>query len=177
MTNQPSWHCIANIGDADPYEHGGAFVLVDRRGVYPPELILVESFDSTDNRQAWNIQLEPLTVIKSVSEQTGRAEDSWIGLSDNKYHVDKEAWFGDLDGLQKVATYIGDNLYSFMRSLLSNDPIDRAIGYRALANYHGIQNFDEYPQTLTEEKARLMCDRFLKQIEESESWHDGYFGD
>ena len=177
MTQQPSWHCVANIGDADPYEYGGAFVLVDRRGIYEPELILVESFDGSSNREVSNIVLDSLTVIKDRSIETGRPEDSWVGLSDNMYHADIAAWFGDLDSLQKVADYIGDDLHSFMRSLLSSNPIERAIGFRHLSDYHGVVNFDQYPKVLTEEKARLMCDRFLKQIKESESWHDGYFGD
>lgn len=176
LTEQPSWWCVANIGDADPYEHGGAFVLVDRRGVYAPELILIESFDDSSSRRLSNIVLDRLTVIKDRSANTGRPEDDWAGLSDNKYHVDSVAWFGDLDDLQDVASFIGDDLYSFMRTLLSNDPVDRALGYKALADYHGVTNFDT-PQELTEEKAKLMCSRFLKQIEGSESWHDGYFGD
>lgn len=177
MTSQPSWWCVANIGDADPYEHGGAFVLVDRRGIYEPELILIESFDDSCDRRVSNIALDRLTIVKDHSIETGRPEDAWIGLSDNKYHADRTAWFGDLASLQKVADYIGEDLFSFMRLLLSGDPVDRAFRFKCLADYHGIANFDGYPQTLTEEKARLMCDRFLKQIEVSEGWHDGYFGD
>jgi hypothetical protein len=182
MTEQPSWWCVANIGDADPYEHDGGFVLVDRRGVYAPELILIESFDDSGSRRLWNIVLDPLIVVKNgdirdANLEVGRREDNWIGLNDNKYHPDGIAWFGDWNSLQSVAGFIGRDPYSFVRTLLSNDPVDRALGYKALADYHGTSNFDQYPETLTEEKAELMCSRFLKQIEESESWHDGYFGD
>ena len=177
MTNQPSYWCVANIGDADPYEHGGAFVLIDRRGIYEPELVLIESFDDSGERKVSNVTLDCLTVIKDRSIETGRPEDSWVGLSDNKYHADITAWFSDLASLQKVADCVGEDLFGFMHLLLSSDPIERAIGFRHLSDYHGTVNFDQYPETLTEEKARLMCDRFLKQIEVPESWHDGYFGD
>lgn len=177
MTNQPSFWCVANIGDADPYEHGGAFVLVDRRGIYPPELVTIGSFDDSDQRIAHMIQLERLTIIKStkpVAEHEAHKANGWIGVSDNRFHTDTRAWFGIRSSLRQVAAFIGKGVDDFIRDLVSSDPVTIATAYKALADYHGYANFDESPRTLTAEKAKLMCDRFLAQIEESQTWHDGY---
>jgi hypothetical protein len=177
MTYQPSYWCIANIGDVSPYEHGGAFVLVDRRGTYCPELVLVESFDESSQRLAYRIQLERLTVVKNklASSKDYCSQLDWLGISDNRYHADKLAWFGDKESLTKVANHFGENINQLIEQLVSSDAVTLAFSYRALADYHGRENFDSYPQTLTAEKAELMCDRFLAQIEESQTWHDGYY--
>ena len=174
MTEQPSYWCIANIGDADPYEHGGAFVLVDRRGIYPPELVTVESFDDSADRLVHKIQLDRLTIVKADKPDAKRIGDDWIGLSDNRFHPESIAWFGERSELEKVASFVDCGVVKFMNSLISSDPVTVAVAYKALADYHGYINFDSYPQALTGEKAELMCDRFLAQIEESRTWHDGY---
>jgi hypothetical protein len=173
MTEQPSYWCIANIGDADPYEHGGAFVLIDRRGIYCPELVIIQSFDDSEQRIVHKIELQRLTIIKKI-DQANASKVQWDSVSDNKFHTNLAAWFGDRDSLKKVADFIGKRVTNFMRSLVSSDPVTVAFAYKALADYHGYANFDEQPQTLTGEKAELMCDRFLAQIQESKSWHDGY---
>jgi hypothetical protein len=85
------------------------------------------------------------------------------------------AWFGVRSSLRQVAAFIGKGVDDFIKDLVSSDPVTVAFAYKALADYHGYANFDEYPQTLTAEKAELMCDRFLAQIEESQTWHDGYY--
>lgn len=178
MTNQPSFWCVANIGDADPYEHGGAFVLVDRRGIYPPELVTVESFDDSDQRLVHKIQLERLTIVKStkpVAEHEADKAGGWIGVSDNRFHTNTRAWFGVRSSLRQVAASIGKDVEMFIKDLVASDPVTVAFAYQAIALYFGYANFDEYPETCSGEKAKLMCDRFLAQIEESLNWHDGYF--
>lgn len=179
MTNQPSFWCVANIGDAHPYEHGGAFVLVDRRGIYCPELVVMtDSVDSSECRLAYNIQLERLTAIKSDKLSTNEetvSHNGWIGVSDNRFHTNKCAWFGNYASLRRVAEFIDYSFDKLVVDLLSSDPVVLASAYKDLADYHGLINFDSDPRTLSGEKAKLMCDRFLAQIEESLNWHDGYF--
>jgi hypothetical protein len=175
MTYQPSYWCVANIGDADPYEHGGAFVLIDRRGTYCSELVLIEDFDGSDQRLVYNIQLERLTVVKNKLAESNAGHLDWLGVSDNRYHTDKCAWFGDKDSLVKVANSFNEEINQFIQHLVSSDSVTLAFAYKALADYHGRENFDSNPHTLSGEAARLMCDRFLAQIEESLNWHDGYF--
>jgi len=71
-TNQPSWHCIANLGDATPEDHGGAFVLVDKRGIYTPELWLCEPGERDGSGAQWStILLEQLTPCPSAKENLG----------------------------------------------------------------------------------------------------------
>jgi len=179
MTNQPSFWCVANIGDADPYEHGGAFVLVDRRGIYCPELIVMtDSDDSSECRLAYSIRLERLTAVKqamSVVDDQSSSALGWIGVSDNRFHPNLCAWFGNCASLSSVARFIGSSFDKLIVDLLSSDPVTLASAYKSLADYHGPLNFDSDPQTLSGEKAKLMCDRFLAQIEESRTWHDGYY--
>ena len=43
MTAQPSYFCIANLGDSDPFLYGGAFVCIDRRGIYDPILLIYDT--------------------------------------------------------------------------------------------------------------------------------------
>lgn len=178
MTNQPSYWCVANIGDADPYEHGGAFVLIDRRGVYCPELVTVESFDDSDQRIVHNIQLERLTIVKAdcqLDDDKTHWVTGWIGVSDNRHQVDTCAWFGKRSSLRKVASSISSDVDVFIGDLVSSNPVTVAIAYQAIARYHGYASFDQSPRVLSPNRAKVMCDRFLAQIEESQTWHDGYY--
>lgn len=135
MSRQPEWKFIVNLGDADPINHGGAFVYEDKTGAYPPELELLQADDELDAEE-WavhRIVLEPCTYIDGV-------------LSENPYHKDNPAWFADsLDGVARVN---GMETAELIRLLCSDDATDRAFGYLALAHYHDIANFDAYPLKL-----------------------------
>jgi len=165
---QPSFWCIENIGDINPFEHGGAFVLVDRTGVYSPELLILHAPDDAGEceRERHVITLERLTRIKH--------EDGRHGLSDNKFHPDFAAWFGSAEGLQDVSESCGRPYSSLLDSFLSSCPVERAFAYMDVARYWGFATFDENPARLEPEKAKLLCDTMLAQIEESKSWHQGY---
>jgi hypothetical protein len=167
-TQQPSFWCIANIGDVNPSEHGGGFVLVDRAGVYSPELLVLEALDDEEagRHELHTILLERLTRIKH--------EDGTYGLSNNKFHPDHAAWFGGLIQLQGLSETCGRSYSNLLNGFLSSCPIERAFAYRSAADYWGIANFDNYPRRLEPEKAKLLCDTMLAQIEESKTWHDGY---
>lgn len=179
MTNQPSYWCIANFGDVNPYEHGGKFLLVDRRGIYPPTVVTInaelpDDDDDCGDRIVHRIELDELTVIKGA-DQAPTLGNNWIGLSDNKFHPNLIAWYGRRESLKKVADSVGCEIGRFMNMLIANDPIEKMTAFMAIVDYHGPVNFDSYPETVDADKARLMCDRFLAQIAESEKWHDGYF--
>ena len=167
---QPSFWCVANLGDVDPFEHGGQFVCVDRTGVYPPELVVIEAPSSVDaiDRLRYSIQLERLTAIKNENGEI-------VALSDNKFHADKPAWFGSKKRLHDVAGFIGRGLHDFIGKFLSGNPKESALAYKALSDYVGYENFDPPATYISADEAKIMCDRFLEQIEETKNWHQGYF--
>lgn len=134
---QPRWSLVANLGDVSPIEHGGAFVFVDTTGEHAPELEIWEEIEADGGApalvQVSRITLEPHTY------QNG-------ALSDNPYHPDKPTWYArDLSG---VASCVGMTTKELRGLLCSEDPIERANGYRALIDYFSLDNFDQYPRTL-----------------------------
>ena len=167
-TQQPSFWCVGNIGDVDPFEYGGGFVLVDRTGVYCPELLILDTPAELDKSQyeLSTILLEPLTRIKH--------EDGCHGLSDNKFHPYIPAWFGGFMQLKVLADSCGKTYSNLLDSFLSACPVERALAYRDAACYWGFSNFGDNRRTLTAEKANLLCDTMLAQIKESKTWHQGY---
>ncbi len=160
MTQQPTWKCIANLGDADPVEHGGAFVYVDATGVYDAELELleppVEGSGRGERRRGarWTVHrftLEPCTYAHGV-------------LSDNSFHPRNPAWFAD--SLEEVSAYAGYSCESNFRDLLCSDsPIVRATAYRDIVGYFGAHEFDSYPRQLTETEASALADQFYPERE------------
>jgi len=96
-TQQPVCKFLANLGDANPIEHGGFAVFVDETGVYAPECELLETPEETGRRD-WSVRriiCERCTFINGV-------------LSDNKFHPAKPAWFADKLGAM-ASTYGMEN--------------------------------------------------------------------
>jgi len=163
MTSQPSYFCIANLGDANPFEHGGAFVCVDRRGTYDPILLIYDE----DFKRRSEITLEPCHRIMS-------ADGKVTGVGSNKFHVNYPEWFSD--SLEAVANFCGRDFDDLVDELVSTDIVLRAGIYLALVSYHGVHEFDHYPFIYNDEKsAKRFCNKMLEQIEESGDWWDGYF--
>jgi hypothetical protein len=160
MTAQPSYFCIANLGDADPFEHGGAFVCIDRRGIYDPIMLIYDQ----DFKKRSEVTLEPCHRIIE--------ENTFVGT--NKFHATHTEWFSD--SLSEVAEFHGRDFGEFVSELVSTDVVMRAGIYLALVSYHGVYEFDQYPYIYEkEEDARNFCNQMLAQIEESKTWWDGYF--
>ncbi len=141
MSKQPEWECIANLGDVDPVDYGGYFVLRDKTGVHEAEAEFVDTRDDGTDVVEWTVYrfiLDKCTYIDGV-------------LSDNKYHPEHPAWFNELRG---VAAYcgVGDDadVDGLIAALCSENPIERADAYSAVAEYHGWENFDSYPLTFTD---------------------------
>ena len=119
--SQPRWRMIANLGDADPVTYGGFFVYVDRNGVYPPEVEVLEERDPDNGIPHW-------TMYRAIVERDPAGE--W--------------WYLDLD---KVAASCGRTGDVLRADLESTDPIAQALVYRDLIGYFGSQEFDSYPRT------------------------------
>ena len=133
MTNQPAWKCIANLGDANPIEYDGLFVSIDTTGVYPPEMeYLIAPDGDVTHWEAYRTCLDRCTFREGI-------------LSDNKFHPDYAAWFAK--DLGSVAENCDTDELELINQLCSEDPMDRAQGYRAIGDYHGWANLDSYPRT------------------------------
>lgn len=157
MSNQPKWKLIANLGDVNPVDYGGYFVFVDETGVYPPEAEYLEvdesAFDFDDDekgkRTVYRVILEKCTFQNGV-------------LSDNPFHPNHPAWFFSTEEEKKarpqdshlgnVAEFIGTDEEELIEQFCSDDPIERAQAYRAVAEYYGWNNFDDYPLEFTNRK-------------------------
>lgn len=173
-TNQPSFWCVANIGDqGDPFEHGGSFVLVDRTGIYTPELLILEHLPSSVGECQHQVVAIPLDRVTRIKHGSGLH-----GLSDNKFHPDQEAWFGDPAELLRLSEFCGSTYEGLLMEFLAESPAVRALAYMNCVRYWGASNFtgDDSPRMLTPEKAKLLCDTMLNQIEESKTWHQGWGG-
>lgn len=148
--SQPTWKYLKNIGDANPLDHGGLFVFEDETGIYPPEMERVDPVSDEDGADVTihRVVLEPCTYIDGV-------------LSDNKFHLEIPAWFADSIG--SVATASDVEPPTLIRHLCSDDVIARAIAYRDIFDYHGWDNGDAYPRTISYKEAQK---RYRKILEE-----------
>ena len=160
-TAQPSWHCIANFGDINPHEHGGEFVLIDKRGVYSPELWILTVTDS-GKRHLCRFPLDLCTRCPS-------APDS---VSDNRFHADSPAWFGKAEDLESVASFAGMSDWQFRDSLTSGNPLERAHAYSSLRAYFGSENFGGEDE-LTAGESRKLCAVMRRQMAATNNWKDG----
>ena len=139
-TTQPDWELLANIGDCNPIDHGGAFIFRDKRGNYPPEMeVLLEDGENEYGEPThWTVHR---FILDKCIWQDGV-------LSDNPYHPECAVWFAnDLDRVSRFADFPGDSL---RRYLCSDDLIERAQAYRVLYQYYGLHEFDSYPLAFTD---------------------------
>jgi len=134
MSSQPAWHCVANLGDVNPLEHGGQFVMIDRRGVYDPELWI---FDENLPDRFYCVTLTRCHKI----------DDDAVG--DNMYHPRSHAWFGDKRALISVSESCDIPVWKLIEQLCDSKPIIRAHAYMSLVFIHGRQNFDHDPSQFT----------------------------
>ena len=166
-TRQPSWHCVANLGDAEPFEHGGKFLMIDRRGIYPAELWVFSE---------WQEESPTMTLHTIILEHCFQIEDTRCGvytIGSNIYHPYSPEWFGTRYHIQGVADCIGMDVKE-LRLLFCGNPYDRAIAYDAVASYFGLIEFDQYPSTFdTKREAKAFCRRMLAQIKKAQALPDG----
>ena len=145
---QPAFHAVGYIGDVNTLEEGGAFIMVDRLGMYDPELYVFDVFKNS------------ITLCNVPMPRCMRCE---AGISDNHYHCETPAWFSnDLLSVQEFS-----DLLNIEMMLCNNNLIDRAHAYLAMIKYHGMANFDESPLELSKARAKRIISRLRKQIEQS----------
>lgn len=131
--SQPTWKLVAQLGDVNTIDHGGHFVYVDETGVYAPEAEVLTIADETDGAELWEIHryiLEPCTYVAGI-------------LSDNPYHPELPAWFAD--SLPDVVAYVGSSTPAMIADLCGDDLTAKALAWKAIGDYHGMDNLDSYP--------------------------------
>lgn len=188
--SQPVWKFIQNLGDASPLEYGGLFVYIDETGVYAPECTVIECDDAAANEiqscgdceddsapcerhkslvcwREYRVTLDRCTLTAN--------EDGTYFLSDNQFHPLQAAWFAtpeeyratrpqDTTYLSNVVDYAGFESIDELRSAFcSEDPLERAQAYRAVWDYHGIENFDSYPLEWRAEQYNEVHARFADE--------------
>ena len=136
--SQPDWQFVANLGDVNPLDHGGLFVYIDRKGVYPPEMERVEPDEDGDKLEIHRVCLDRCTYIGGI-------------LSDNSFHPDHPAWFAK--DLAEVASTMDYDLDELRSDLCSGDALKLACAYRAILDYYGWDNGDAYPEHYTRAEA------------------------
>ena len=99
-------------------------------------------------------------------------------LSDNTFHPEHAAWWAkpeaernarpqDTTYLKNIADSIGMDVEELADQFCSEDALKRAMAYRAVGDYHGFENLDSYPLTMTrrEVKSRYKELRFKTSAE------------
>jgi hypothetical protein len=156
--SQPNWEFIANLGDADPLTYGGYFVYRDTTGVdFEAEYLLEPECDPDDDAARWRVYRVCLDRCKVVHDgiRQCRYLVPFATPADLSHPMHEFCeWFAK--DLRAVASYVGSTVEELEAALCSDDPIARANAYRDIASYHGWENFDSGPYTLTraEVKAR-----------------------
>ena len=139
MTKQPIWKLSANLGDVNPLE-GGSLLYEDATGVYAPELVLIRESDESG-------QFSVSRLCCDLCYKIGTD-----GVSDNRFHKDRPAWFSDK--LASVEACCGSDAGTLLASLCDVNPVARALGYLCLVAYFGAFEFDQYPVRMTEAELR-----------------------
>lgn len=150
MTRQPSWKFVDNLGDATPLDYGGYFVYVDTTGVYGPEAELLEEPEGGNVYTVRRILLERCKQVEAgdrVLLVPFKYDDTWPHPVESY-----DEWFSS--DLREVADCVGMPVAELRDMLCSDDPLKRADAYRAIGDYHGWDNLDEYPLILTEDEVR-----------------------
>jgi hypothetical protein len=154
--NQPTWKLLGNLGDENYIDHGGFFVYEDTTGVYGHEAeLLVSENEHETEATRWTVYRFSIPQCSlKMREMTAGLDDSI--LSDNRFHPGHPAWFAqpeskqaqrpqDTTYLSKIADYAGMTLEMLREWFCDAEPMRRAHAYRLVGEYHGFNNFDNYP--------------------------------
>lgn len=152
VTQQPVWKYVANLGDASPIEHGGLFLYEDETGVYPPELEKLDEPCDDDRHERWTVRRVCLDKLKLYRKEDtlylvpDRYEENWP----HPVHSYVEWFASDLDSVAETM----DTTRAELEEAFCGDDIKvRAWAYQCVYDYHGWDNGDSYPRTLTRKEA------------------------
>ena len=161
VVSQPLWKYVTNLGDASPIEYGGLFLYEDETGVYPPELEKLEEPRAEDaRRKRWTVRRVTLDKLQIV-----RREDTlylvpaaWDATWPHPL-PDYVEWFAS--DLSSVAACMGTTRDELEQAFCSDDSASRAWAYQCVYDYHGWDNGDAYPLTLTRKEVAARYEKEL----------------
>lgn len=158
-TKQPQWEMIANLGDMTPLDHGGYFIYRDKTGVYPEEAELLLIEDEGGTYSVARFVLDRLKLVDGYLVPF--AYDATWPHPLERY----DEWFHkDLEG---VASFVGSTKEEMEAMFTSGDPLQRAEAYRAVGEYHGLENLDPDPLTgMTRAEAKKRYAKDLRRLKQ-----------
>lgn len=135
---------IANLGDVYPLDYGGFII---RKRTSPDKIsptFEAEYWPEPDEDGKYTIYVFDIDRLKLV--------DGYLVpfnyRPDWPHPVERyDEWFHD--NLEGVASAIGTTKEALEADFISEDPIARAWAYFGVGSYHGFENLDNYPVTLT----------------------------
>lgn len=149
---KPFFRCIDNLGDINPYEYGGAFVMLDLNGINDPGLIIYEA----ETRERITFVIERGFLVKDE-------HNNILGVSFNNYnsrYIDRK-----LSDLSSIADFNGEYAIEFVGALCDVDVRKRALAWKSIYDYWGADNVGASVYKFdTKKEARQFCDAMLKQI-------------
>lgn len=140
--SQPNWKLVADLGD-NPFENDAYYIYFDTTGVYGYEAEHVQETDPEARRKdkRWSVHRFSLERFKTLHDSTEQE-----GLL-----VTEEWFYKDLDAVAKT---MGTTKEDLVTAFCSEDFKERARAWRCVGDYHGYDNLDGYPLSLTKREVK-----------------------
>jgi hypothetical protein len=164
MSQQPEWEVV--------YTTDSEQLRVDKTGVYTPELEYADCVHEPNAADDWDedkaryevftVQLDQLTLdergrLVDCVDANGVAHAPWFeddnhvtgcaSTERDRYCETCRGWVSS--NLSAVARSCGIDPAELRKQFCDPDPKVRTNAYSVVANYHGWNNFDDYPLELT----------------------------
>jgi hypothetical protein len=151
-----SYEIAAVVGDVNPIQYGGWLV---GRGAHQVDAIVLEPIDweekETTDVLVYLVALDRFKLVWSSATKAARLLPcEW----DNTWHWGPDGhdeWFDTESFREHVAGFVTWDEFTLL--LCSEDPVQRAVAWKEIASYHGIENLDSQP---SREKCSELVRRF-----------------
>lgn len=138
MSNNDKLQVLGSVGDVNPIEYGGGYILRNDADDRP----CLEYFDGLESvvTKAWDVDID----------DTAQTDKIKIRLYNADLETSGERFMSDLDWVDwsGIASYTGTPIEHYTASVL-DDLRTRAQAACDVASFHGWENLDSYPLELT----------------------------
>jgi hypothetical protein len=137
--SQPTWKLVADLGDS-PFENDAYYIYFDTTGVYGYEAEHVQETDpeARGSKKRWSVHRFSL--------------DRFSETPCDEFCVITGEWFHN--SLDAVAKTTGTTKEDLTAAFCSEDFKERARAWRCVGDYHGYDNLDQYPLSLTKREVK-----------------------